>query len=296
MTTPHEPTFPPLRPSTGTNALRRGVARRTVAGAAWSAPVLLAAVAAPQAAASTTGEPAAEFYWADEEGVQNESSVLFLRIESGSPAVGSTGTVLLRILDYGTIPDDVGRPPAWTYTRNPGAYTGIIASPVGGVTAGTKAFTVPWSELSGAYDVVATWQNDKEQGLLSAPIRVGFGPAPTLQWIPDRAVFGGTATLRLSVPANSYAVGRRAVVFSTEYFPPEVRTPPFPSGTTVALPAGWAITSDQTATGYETTSLTAGVHDLVHTLGAGTAAVTPGVVLSVGRGDQPRALLDILPA
>ncbi|MCS5714551.1 hypothetical protein NVV95_08295 [Herbiconiux sp. CPCC 205716] len=280
-----------------TDGRSAGVSRRTLLGAAWSAPVIAAAVAAPLAAASTT-QPDASLYWSEAEGIQGQPSVLTLSVPAGSPGIGSTGTIVLQIQNYGPIPDTIasGR---WTWTPNFGASNGILASPLGGVTGGTRAFTVDeWGELSGPYTVVATYTNDQEPGSLTATITVGFGPEPTLEWIPDPAEFGTTTTLRVTVPEHSYAIGRRAVVADLNQFPPPFQTPPFPAGTTVVAAPGWVETEDpQTGqSGFIFESLVAGVYDFAYTLGAGSTAVSPGVVLAVGFGIPVQATLSIVPA
>jgi hypothetical protein len=280
-----------------TDARPTGISRRTVIGAAWSAPVIVAAVAAPLAAAST-GQPDAEFYWSSDEGIQGQPSVLTLSLPPESPGIGSTATIVLQITPYGNIPESIsaGR---WTWTPNYGAANGILASPVGGVTAGTRAFTIDeWGELSGPYTVTATYTNDKEPGALTATIRVGFGPEPTLEWLPDPAEFGTTTTLRLTVPPRSYAIGRQGLLADLNQFPPPNQTPPFPAGTTVAKAPGWTdyVDPDYGQKAFQLDPLPAGVYDFVYTLGAGTTAVTPSMILFVGKGVPPQAPLRIVPA
>ncbi|GLK17374.1 hypothetical protein [Herbiconiux flava] len=280
-----------------TDARRSGVSRRTVLGAAWSAPVIVAAVAAPLAAAST-GRPDASLFWSEADGIQGQSSLLTLMVPSGSPGIGSTATIVLQLTPYGNIPETIGSG-RWTYTPNFGAYSATLTSPVGGVTGGTRGFTIDeWGELSGPYTVVATYTNDKEPGSLTATIRVGFGPEPTLEWLTDPAEFGTTTTLRLTVPPESYAIGRRGLLADLNQFPPPNQTPPFPAGTTVMKAPGWTdyVDPDQGVKAFQLDPLTEGVHDFVYTLGAGTAAVTPSTILIVGKGVPPQAPLRIVPA
>lgn len=274
-----------------------GVSRRAVIGAAWAAPVVLVAVAAPLAAASGAEQPDASFFWSEAEGVQGQSSLLTLVLPSGSPGIGSTASIVLTMLDNGPIPESIGAG-RWSYSPNFGAATGVLTSPVGGVTGGSKYFTVDqWGERSGPYRVVATYSNDKEQGSLTATMRIGFGPEPTLEWIPDPAEFGATTTLRLTVPQNSYAIGQRGFIADRNQFPPPNQTPPFPAGTTVVKATGWSDYTDPQSglVAFEIDSVAEGVYDFVYTLGAGTIAVTPGVILSVGVGVPVRADLSIVP-
>ncbi|WP_368496972.1 hypothetical protein [Herbiconiux sp. A18JL235] len=276
---------------------RGGVSRRAVIGAAWAAPVVVAAVAAPLASAST-GQPDAQLYWSEAEGVQGQSSLLTLLVPNGSPGIGSTATIVLTVSENGPIPGTIssGR---WTYTPDFGASTGILASPTAGVTAGTRGFTVDeWGDRSGPYTVVATYTNDKEPGSLTAAITIGFGPEPTLEWIPNPAEFSTTATLRLTVPQYSYAIGQRGVIADLNQFPPPFQTPPFPAGTTVTPAADWAPEIDPSSgmTGYVMDPVAQGVYDFEYALGAGTTEVTPGVLLGVGAGIPKQAPLRIVPA
>ncbi|WP_440709863.1 hypothetical protein [Herbiconiux sp. YIM B11900] len=288
----------PTPTSTPTDARPGGFSRRTVIGAAWAAPVIVASVAAPLAAASGGGQPDASFSWSEAEGIQGQSSLLTLTLPVGSPGIGSAATIVVTMLDDGPIPPTIGAG-RWTYVPDFGAATGVLTSPAGGVNGGSTYFTVDqWGERSGPYTAVATYSNDEEPGSLTATIRVGFGPEPTLEWIPDPAAFGTTTILRLTVPRNSYAVGRRGIIADLSQFPPPFQTPPFPAGTTVVMAAGWSdVTDPQTGmTGFEIDSVAEGVYDFEYTLGAGTTAVSPGVILSVGAAIPVQADLSIVPA
>ncbi|MDO9397405.1 MAG: hypothetical protein Q7T71_12725 [Herbiconiux sp.] len=289
--------FSPSTP-TATDARPSGISRRTVIGAAWAAPVIVAAVAAPLAAASGGGLPDASFLWSGADGVQGQSSLLTLTLPVGSPGIGSTATIVVTMLDDGPIPETIGAG-RWTYTPNFSAATGLLTSPAGEVNGGSTYFTVDrWGERSGPYTAVATYSNDKEPGSLTATIRVGFGPEPTLEWIPDPAEFGTTTTLRLTVPQNSYAIGRRGIIADVSQFPPPLQTPPFPAGTTVVKAAGWSDVTDPQSgmSGFEIDSIAEDVYDFEYTLGAGTTAVTPSVLFSVGAAIPIQAFLRVVPA
>ncbi|WZH36900.1 MAG: hypothetical protein PIR02_19455 [Microbacterium enclense] len=267
-------------------------------GAAWVAPAVAVAVTAPRAAASESSQPDASFSWSEPEGVQGQSSLLTLVVPNLSPGVGSTATIVLIAQDEGPIPSTIssGR---WTYTPDFIAGIGILVSPTAGVTAGVRGFTIDeWGDRSGPYTVIATYSNDKEPGSLSASITIGFGPEPTMTWIPNPAEFGTTATLRLTVPQNSYAIGNRGIIFDYGTYPMPDVPPPFPEGTTTVLPDGWSFETDPSSgtVGFVNPDLTEGVYDFEYHLGAGTTSITPRAVLAVGAGIPIEAPLTIVPA
>ena len=244
------------------------VARRTLVGAAWSVPVVAVAVGAPQAVASGVASTA-ELTWVDPPGVQQESSLLLLRLQAGSPGapvVAGTGTLTLTVLeDYAFEPaSSVTAPPGWAVIESGRTIT--IVAPED-VTAGAKGFTVSWGQLSGNWTTTATWTESGASGSVSTSIEVGPRGFPRLDWTTNPAVYGGTSTLRLSVPSISYAIGYDALL---------ILSPELPADTTIALPAGWTV-SGQTIEGRKVLlgpSTTAGIVDFGFTFGAGSTPVT----------------------
>lgn len=246
-----------------------GVARRTLLGAAWSAPVIAVAVAAPFAAASPGGVTAT-LAWVDPPGVQKESSLLLLTLQpatAGSPVVRGTGTLTFTVLeDYAYAPaQSVSPPPGWNIITDHGRTLMVVAPD--GVTAGSKGFNVTWGELSGNWTATATWTESDATGSVAASIVVGPRGFPALDWITNPAVFGGTSTLRLTVPADSYAIGYSAFIFLT---------PELPADSVIDLPAGWTLSPDtiQNSRYLVGPPTAAGTFDFGVTLGSGSAEVS----------------------
>ncbi|QHC62784.1 hypothetical protein GSU69_08885 [Rathayibacter festucae] len=271
------------------------VARRTVLGAAWSTPVVAVATAAPMAAASTAGLTA-RLSWDGPRGVQTESSLLFLTLESpprGTPVVRGTGTLTLTVLEqYAFSPArSVVAPTGWTVINDNGRTITILAPD--GVSAGTKGFNVEWGELSGNWTTTATWTESEVTGSVSSTIEVGPRGFPVLEWLTNPAVFGGTSTLRLLVPADCYAIGYPALLL-------------IPAGffdaSTIALPAGWTVVDeDSAAFAYLTGPTVAGAADFAFTFGPGSTPTSPVVqwISPTAPGTtpiQPRPPLRLTPA
>lgn len=244
------------------------LSRRVVLGAAWSTPVILAAVASPAVAASTES-PASSLTWSGSPGVFNEDSVLLLTVPAGSPELGLQGTLTIAVVGYG-YPPTVVTPSGWSYSQ--GTEVGTLTTPPGGLTGGTKAFTVTWGELSGNMKFVVTWQSASGTAPVTAPIEVGPRGFPSMSWGINPATFGGSDTLRLSVPGNCYAIGSNAIIATSTLAA-------WPTGTTAVLPSGW---TDDVLPGpggndirvLQSASLASGNHDFVFTFGADTAPTT----------------------
>jgi hypothetical protein len=242
-----------------------GVGRRTLLGAAWSAPVILAAVGAPLAAASDGGLTAT-LTWVDPPGVQKESSLLLLTLKpgvGGAPVVRGTGTLTLTVVEgYAEPAKHVVAPSGWTVSKNGRSIT-IVAPP--GVTAGAKGFNVEFGELSGNWTTLATWTESGATGSVTSSIEVGPRGFPTMAWTTNPAVHGGTSTLRLTVPSNSYALGYQGVLIIT----------PLSEDSVVTLPSGW--TFEEPYLGGQLFSgplTTAGTFDFPVAFAAGTETET----------------------
>ena len=300
--TPSEPTASPsalLSDSAleSTGSRRTGVSRRTVIGAAWSAPVIVAAVAAPFAAASPAG-PDASFFWSDSTAYLGRTAQLFLVLPSDSPGVGGQGTIRFTATGAGraSIPFDVyiNGQGGWNYTDDVNTNIGIMASNRFAVRSGTNVFSVFFTENSQPGSILATWQNDRESGFLPAIVTVSAPPPPSIEWLTNPVQFGSTTTLRVTVPPGSAGLDEQANLFSREYLPGQA-TPAFPADTRVDTPAGWTatvLTQTNPATGevlfsvpvLQTEKLTPGTFDFVYTIGPGTTPVTPTVTLSIQNG------------
>ncbi|RFA16315.1 hypothetical protein B7R21_02765 [Subtercola boreus] len=208
--------------------------------------------------------------WIDPPGVQNESSLLMLTLQppaAGGPVIRGTGTLTLTVLEsYAYSPARAVLPPAgWTVTGAGSSRTITVVAPPG-VTAGSKGFNVDWGELSGNWTVVATWTESGASGSVSSTIVVGPRGFPALDWTTNPAAFGGTSTLRLTVPANCYAIGTEASILVSKELP---------AGGTIGLPSGWSLAAPYF--GYSvlhTTSTAGGSFDFDFVFGSGTAPVT----------------------
>ncbi|NQX17967.1 hypothetical protein [Rathayibacter sp. VKM Ac-2857] len=255
-----------------TSALRdphsSGLARRTLVGAAWSTPVVAVALGAPMAAASTAGTTAT-LAWDGPRGVQNESSLLVLTLPPaprGTPVVRGTGTLTLTVLEpYAFAPArSVIAPTGWTVIEN-GRTISIIAPE--GVTAGTKGFNVEFGELSGNWTTTATWTESDATGSVSSTIEVGPRGFPAMEWTTNPAVYGGTSTLRLLVPADCYAIDYQGILL--------IQAPLF-DASTIALPGGWTVLDESDpANAYLGGPTVAGATDFGFTFGPGSTTTTP---------------------
>ena len=162
-----------------------------------------------------------------------------------------------------------------------------------GVTAGTKGFNVEWGELSANWTTTATWTESDVTGSVSSTIEIGPRGFPVLEWTTNPAVYGGTSTLRLLVPADCYAIGYEAVLF--------VQAPLF-DASTIALPAGWSVADEQDpAYAYLVGPTVVGATDFAFTFGPGSTAITPLVqwISPTAPGTtpiQPRPPLRLTPA
>jgi hypothetical protein len=268
------------------------ISRRTVIGAAWSAPVVLAAVAAPLAAASGGGQPDASFLWSDSSAYFGGTSELQLVLPAGSAGIGSTGTITFTSADGGSIPRSVSvtGQADWVYTRDTTDNVGILTSTASGVSGGLTLLSVVWSNSAQPGTILATWTNSGEQGSLGDSIALDAAPWPTVEWQTNPVVFGAATTLRVIVPRNSAGLGQPTYLISGQYRP-GTPSPAFPPGTQVSLPAGWietVLSETDPFTGVVTTTpvfeleaLVAGTYDFVYTIGAGTTPVSPSVILAI---------------
>ncbi|QHF24534.1 hypothetical protein GTU73_11280 [Rathayibacter sp. VKM Ac-2804] len=247
------------------------LARRTLIGAAWSTPVVAVAVGAPMAAASTAG-PTARVAWDGPTGVQKESSLLLLVLQPSprdAPVVRGTGTLTLTVLEeYAFSPArSVVAPAGWTVIDDHGRTITMIAP--AGVRAGTKGFNVEWGELSGNWTTTATWTESDVTGSVSSAIEVGPRGFPSMQWTTNPAVRGGTSTLRLTVPADCYAIGYQGlVVIPADLFDESM----------ITLPAGWSVLDEgDPANAYVGGPTVAGATDFGFAFGPGSAPISPVV-------------------
>ena len=242
-----------------------GVSRRTVVAAAWSAPVILAAVASPLAAASDG--PLPTMTWFGNPGVFQSNSVLVLDVPNDSPAVGRPGTLTMVAVGYGSVPTQVTPPAGWTYTYNSQQTVSTFTPPAGGLTSGPSTFGFAWTDFSANLSYALTWQSSAQATPVTSTLVVGPRGFPSLTWNAASVPFGGTATLTLTVPANSYALGYGAVILMNEAA--------FPTGSAVVLPTGWRI-GEEVFPGrryFQTDTTVAGPLTFVFTFGVGTTAV-----------------------
>jgi hypothetical protein len=269
------------------------VSRRTLIGAAWSAPVVLASVAAPLAAASGGGGlPDATILWAEEIAYFGTTSELLLVLPADSEGIGSTGTIIFTSENGGSIPRQVSisGQTGWVYTRDTTDNVGIMTSPASGVIGGPALFSVEWSSTSEPGTILATWENSLEQGSIGDTIVLDSAPRPTLTWLTNPVTFGAPTTLQLVVPADAAGTGQPSYIISGEYLP-DAPSPAFPSGTQIAVPVGWVatvLTETDPFTGVTTTvpalqaeALTPGTYEFIYTIGSGTTPVSPKAVLAI---------------
>lgn len=256
------------------------VSRRTLIGAAWSAPVVLAAVAAPLAAASGDGPPNASFLWSEPFVLLGGTSELQLVLPADSAGIGSTGTITFSSADGGSVPRRVTNQAGWVYDSTDNV--GILISPDSGVSAGPTVFSAEWRPSAEPGTITATWTNSLEQGSLSDTIMLQASPRPTVTWLTNPVEFDAPTTLQVVVPADSAGIGQRSWIFSGEYLQ-DAPSPAFPSGTQISVPDGWfeSVLQDTTIPALETSALKAGTYDFVYTIGGGTTPVSPKVVLAI---------------
>lgn len=221
-------------------------------------------------AAASAGAVTATLAWVDPPGVQNESSLLLLTLRPsavGTPVIRGTGTLTLTVLEeYAYAPaQNVVAPTGWTVVNNHGRTMTVIAP--AGVTAGSKGFNVDFSVLSGNWTVMATWTESDATGSVSASMEVGPRGFPALDWTTNPASFGGTSTLRLTVPTDCYAIGYQALLTTSAELPAD---------SVIVLPTGWTL-ADETIQGSKILigpPVAAGTFDFGFTFGTGSAPVT----------------------
>ncbi|QJU55751.1 hypothetical protein SCB71_01580 [Herbiconiux sp. KACC 21604] len=251
------------------------ISRRTVIGAAWSAPVVLAAVAAPLAAAS--GQTASSVAWGAARGDFGGTSTITVTIPAGSAAVGSSGSILFSFPDtVGNLPSFPTLPAGWTYTPFGGGQAALLNSP-SGLTAGEYVFTTgEWIDLSGSYEVLATWQSAAEFGSSTSLITVKPAGVPTVVWDSASASWGGTSILTVSVVADSYAAGELGVIGGFDSG--------LPTGPVLDPRQGWAVTNIQGTRALINPAVPVGDSTISFTwpAGSGTATVTAQFISTNG--------------
>lgn len=173
---------------------------------------------------------------------------------------------------------------------------GTFVTPAAGLTLGPKSFTFSWGDFSGNLSYVVTWRSSVQTTPVFAPIEVGPRGFPTLTWNTATAEFGSSATLTLSVPAESYALGYGAFL--------AIRAEAWPAGTTVQAPAGWLLAETElSGVRYlQTDATVAGDLEFVFTFGAGTTPapfdlqwIAPGAPLATPGVPQPTLQLVAAP-
>ncbi|MDO9395353.1 MAG: hypothetical protein Q7T71_02265 [Herbiconiux sp.] len=173
------------------------------------------------------------------------------------------------------------------------------------VRGGTNIFSVVFAENGQPGSILATYQNDREPGSLSAAVAVTEIPLPTLEWLTNPVAFEGEATLRLVVPQDSAGIGEPAQLIRSEDMPFQPG-PAFPAGTEVDLPEGWVDTvltlpvsggPELSVRVLQMDEHAPGTYDFVYSIGAGSTPVTPTVRVAGQNIDALiEAPLSIVPA